>query len=256
MPDGAGAESPILVSEALRIVESGTEKKVPLRIFGAAGIVQHCPKYGYLFEELGRKLGDIDLASYDRYSSKVAQLIAGLGYEEDATVTAFGGGRLIFRRKSDGIHCDVFLGKLQMSHTISFEGRLEMDYPTVPLADLFLGKMQIYKLNEKDVIDTIVLLREHQVGPGEGENIDSGYISQLCAKDWGLWRTVTGNLDKVSGLLLGYGPLVDADRTDVAAKIVKLREAVESAPKNLSWRLRARVGDSRKWYNEVEDLYR
>lgn len=244
------------MNEALRIVESGAEKEIPLRIFGAAGIVQHCPRFSYLFAELGRKLGDIDLASYDRFSSKIAQLIAGLGYEEDMTMTAFGGGRLIFKRKSDGIHCDVFLGKLQMSHTISFERRLEVDYPTIPLADLFLAKMQIYKLNEKDVIDTVVLLREHEVAPGDGESINSKYVSELCAKDWGLWRTVTGNLDKVSALLPNYGKLSDADRADVAAKVAQFLEVIESAPKTLSWRLRARVGESRKWYNEVEDLYR
>ena len=256
MPPGAISDATILLDEALKIVELGKETAIPLRIFGAVAIVHHCPRYSYLFGMMGRKFGDIDLASYERYSSGVAQLIAGLGYEEDKTVTAFGGGRLIFRRQSDGIHCDVFLGRLQMSHTLSFEHRLELDYPTIPLADLLLAKMQIFKLNEKDAIDTIVLLREHRLASSDEEAVNSEYIAQLCAKDWGLWRTVTGNLAKVSALLHGYGALDDADKADVSEKIKTLLSSLESGPKSLGWKVRARVGESRKWYNEVEDLYR
>ncbi len=246
----------ILQDEAIRLVEAGRKENVPLRIHAAVAIAYHCPKYGHLMKTLGRKLGDIDLASYEKYASRIPALIDSLGYEEDVTVSAFGGGRMVFRRRTDGMHCDVFLGKLEMSHTLSFEGRIEVDYPTLPLADLFLSKMQIFKLNEKDVIDTVVLLREHRVGGEEPETIDSGYVSKLCSKDWGLWRTVTGNLAKVSTLLYGYTSLGEDDKGDVTAKVNALLRTLEEAPKSLAWKVRARVGESRKWYNEVEDLYR
>ena len=106
-----------LLEEAVKIVESGKDRRIPLRIFGAVAIVYHCPNYRYLFREMARQPGDIDLASYEKFSSGIAEILATMGYEEDLTVTAFGGGRLIFRRGSTGLHCDVFLGKLQMSHT-------------------------------------------------------------------------------------------------------------------------------------------
>jgi len=32
-------------------------------------------------DSLGRRIGDIDFASYDKYSSRVSQLIKGLGHE-------------------------------------------------------------------------------------------------------------------------------------------------------------------------------
>ncbi|MDA4121092.1 MAG: hypothetical protein OK404_01640 [Thaumarchaeota archaeon] len=256
MPDIPPPGAPAVVGEALRIVETAKEKRITLRMFGAAAIFQHCPKYGHLFQAMGRIPGDIDLASYDKYSSKVAEVIQGLGYEEDMTVTAFGSGRLIFSRTSDGLHCDVFLGKLEMSHVISFDHRLELDYPTVSLADLFLSKMQIFKLNEKDAVDTIVLLREHPMGPSDNETINSGYVIHLCSKDWGLWRTVNDNLKKVSALLPNYSALDKGDKDDVESKIASLLASLESVPKSLSWKVRARVGDSRKWYNEVDDVYR
>lgn len=246
----------VMVEEATKLVDIAKERDIPLRIFGATAIVYHCPVNSHLFTVLGRRPGDIDYVSYIKYASKIAQLMEGIGYEEDRTVTAFGGGRMVFRHEKDEKHCDVFLGKLEMSHTLSFEGRLEFDYPTVPLADLFLAKMQIFKLNEKDIIDTIVLLREHELAAGDRETINTDYVTKLCAKDWGLWRTVTGNLRKVAALLPGYSALPDSDKTDVSKKVEQLASTLESAPKSLSWKIRARVGESRPWYNEVEDLFR
>jgi hypothetical protein len=256
LPGDVQLEPSVLVNEAVRLVEASRRQGKVLRIHGAAAIRYHCPRQARLFGLLGRQPGDIDLAAYQKDTTKIAETISGLGYEEDRTVTAFGGGRLIFKRVSDGLHCDVFLGKLEMSHTLSFDGRLELDYPTVPLADLFLSKMQIFKLNEKDVIDTIVLLREHRVGKAEEDTVDSSYVCGLCARDWGLWRTVTGNLQKVGALLPTYSALSEDDKSDVSSKLRELSGAIDSAQKTLAWKLRARVGESRKWYNEVEDLYR
>ena len=48
--------------------------------------------------------------------------------------------------------------RLDFCHVIPWsEQRLQADAPTLPLAELQLEKMQIVKLNEKDVIDTVML---------------------------------------------------------------------------------------------------
>jgi len=78
-----------------------------------------------------------------------------------------------------------------------FLKRLEIDYPTISLADLLLEKMQIVKLNEKDILDTIVMLREHDVGEGDKETINSDRVSGLLSDDWGFYYTVTTNLGKI-----------------------------------------------------------
>ena len=38
--------------------------------------------------------------------------------------------------------------------------------PTLPLAELLLSKLQVVKINRKDVLDALVLLAEHPLGPG------------------------------------------------------------------------------------------
>jgi hypothetical protein len=243
--------------DAIQIIEASSSSGVLLRLLGALAFSIHCTKFGYLQRELGRSFTDIDFASYGKIRGKIVKLMTSLGYEEDFMVSRlYGSGRIVFHSKTGDRHCDVFLDKLEFSHDLPFEGRLEADFPTIPLAELLLEKMQIVKLNEKDVIDTIMLLREHQIGPGDKETINSDRISTLCAQDWGLWRTVTGNLKLVLELASKYSQLTKDDMSDITSKVGKLLEYIDTSPKTTRWKLRARVGESRKWYREVDELVR
>jgi hypothetical protein len=243
--------------DAIRIIEASGSANVLLRLLGALAFSIHCPKFGYLQQRLGRNFTDIDFASYGSKRGMIVKLMTSLGYDEDFMVSRlYGSRRIVFHSKSSDRHCDVFLDKLEFSHDLPFEGRLEADYPTIPLAELMLEKMQIVKLNEKDVIDTIMLLREHQIGEGDKETINSERISTLCAQDWGLWRTVTGNLKLVLEQASKYEQLSKGDMGDISSKIGKLLESIDAAPKTTRWKLRARVGESRKWYREVDELVR
>jgi hypothetical protein len=51
------------------------------------------------------------------------------------------------------------------------------------------------------------------------------------------------NLQRVLGLIPGYAVLTEADRSDVSEKIQALQARIDSQPKTLAWRLRARIGD-------------
>jgi len=137
---------------------------------------------------------------------------------------------------------------------IDFRKRLELDFPTISLADLMLEKLQIVRLTEKDMKDTIVLLRAHNVGKADGETIDSGYMAELGAKDWGLFYTMTTNLQKILGSLAGFAALQPQDRADVKSKIDSLLETIEKKDKSMQWKMRARIGTKRKWYNDVSEV--
>jgi len=71
----------------------------------------------------------------------------------------FGEFRLLFHDPVYGRHIDIFFEKLDFSHVLPLKGRLEAETLTLPLAELLLEKMQIAQINEKDLIDTIMLLR-------------------------------------------------------------------------------------------------
>ena len=241
--------------ELKRIIKASDEAGVLLRVIGSLAFQMHCPEYGYIQEAMGRAYTDIDFAAYRKQTKEIKALMSGLGYTENREVFIVSEGeRSIFDRSEIGLHVDVFYEKLDFCHTIRWEGRLEVDAPTIPLAEMVLEKMQIVQINEKDVIDTIMLLLEHPLGDIDNETINIKRIAELCSTDWGLWRTTTMNLDKVRKLAHGYEQLKDEQKAHVEAQIAAALDRIEQEPKSLAWRLRARVGDRVKWYKEVDEV--
>ncbi|HEY5671524.1 MAG TPA: hypothetical protein VIS10_16145 [Anaerolineales bacterium] len=243
-------------NELQRILEASSEAGLTLRVIGSLAFQIHCPSYGFLQQAMGRAYTDIDFAAYRKQAKDIKVLMAGLGYSEDREVFIVSeGDRAIFNNPDNGLHVDVFFDKLDFCHLISWNERLEVDSPTIPLAEMILEKMQIVKINEKDVIDTIMLLMEHPLGKVDEETINVDRIALLCAQDWGLWRTTTMNLDKVKQLAHTYSQLTDEQKQQVVSQVEAALERIENEPKNLAWRLRARVGDRVKWYKDVDEVH-
>lgn len=242
-------------NELKRIIKASDDSGILIRVIGSLAFQMHCPEYGYLQAALGRAYTDIDFAAYRKQSKQIQDLMTALGYTENREVfIASEGERAIYDKTNSGLHVDIFYEKLDFCHTIYWKDRLEVDSPTIPLTELLLEKMQIVQINEKDVIDTIMLLLEHPLGDTDMETINIKRTAALCASDWGLWRTTTMNLDKVKQLAHGYS-LLSADRkAKVEAQVNGILARLEQEPKPLTWRLRDRVGDHVKWYKDVDEV--
>ena len=252
-----GNANPDFLKEVYRILDAAKSENVRLRLLGALAFHIHCPKFSYMQEMLGRTFTDIDFISYRQESSRINTLFVDLGYQYDLRVRTLFGSRLVFYDASGtNRHCDVFLDKLEFCHDVDFRDRLDVDYPTVPLVELLLEKMQIVKLNEKDVIDTMMLLREHQVGDSDNETINADRLAKLTSRDWGLWKTITINLEKVRTAAQTNQKLSEEDRKDIDAKITALMKRVDDEPKSRGWKIRAQIGEKRKWYRDVDELVR
>lgn len=244
-------------AEGARIVAEGAKRDLHLRLLGAIAFQAHCPKFKYFTARLNRFLSDVDFAAYFSESSRINAMMRELGYEDQPMITAlWGHRRTIWDNKSTGLHVDIFLDKLEMNHDIEFQNRLDIDPLTISLPDMLLEKMQIVHLEEKDTVDTTMLLREHEVGKSDPETIDAGYIAKLLADDWGFYYTFTTNLKKVGDKLATYQELTKEDRDDVTGKIEKLQKIIDNQPKSMRWKLRARVGPTKKWYRDVEEVRR
>mgnify|MGYP001066679403 CR=1 FL=1 len=259
METGQGASDleRLMMTEAERLIAEGKNRNLHLRLLGAMAFQVHCPKYSYLSTKLSRALSDIDFAAYRKQGPQIGKMMRELGYIDQPMVTAmFGHMRMIWDNKSSGLHVDIFFDKLEMNHDVTFNNRLELEELTIPLADMLLEKMQIVHINEKDIVDTIMLLREHTVGDAGPETIDARYVAKLLSNDWGFYYTATTNLKKIEGRLAGYHELTEEDRADVSAKIQTLLKIIEDEPKTLAWKMRARVGTKNKWYRDVEEVTR
>jgi hypothetical protein len=252
----AAAERSKFEAEVRRIVEAASAAGLTVRLLGSLAFQIHCPRYGYLQAEMGRAYTDIDFAGYSGQAKGVRELLAGLGYQEDREVfVVTEGGRAIFEDRARRLHVDVFYERLDFCHIIPWNGRLEVDSPTLPLAELLLEKMQIVKINEKDVIDTILLLLEHSLGESDAETVNMARVARLCAEDWGLWRTTTMNLDKVRRLAQNYSQLSVDQKAHIDRQVQTALRRLETEPKTIAWRLRARVGDRVKWYKDVDEVH-
>jgi hypothetical protein len=244
-----------LEREVDRVVEAVAARGRPIRVLGSIGVAIHCPDAQSLLPSFERTYADIDFAAYQRDARDVSAAIVGLGYTEDREVLIVSEGRRsIFEHGSAQVHLDVFYDRLEFCHVIPLAGRLEADAPTIPLAELLLSKLQIVKLNEKDVVDTILILLDHPLGAGDDDTIDLDRIASLCADEWGLWRTLTMNLEKVAALGSTYPQLRDDQRARVAATIAELKHAIDTVPKPFAWRVRDRVGDRRQWWTDVDEV--
>ena len=250
------SERLIFENELKRIIQASDEAGISLRVIGSLAFQIHCPQFGNLQAAMGRAYTDIDFAAYRKQTKEIQELMAALGYSENREVFIVSEGeRAILDKPEVGLHVDVFYEKLDFCHIIRWEGRLEVDAPSIPLAEMLLEKMQIVQINEKDVIDTIMLLLEHPLGDNDNETINTKYIAELCGNDWGLWRTTTMNLDKVRQLAQGYEQLTAEQKARIDEQIKTALARLEQEPKSLAWRLRARVGDRVKWYKEVDEVH-
>jgi hypothetical protein len=119
---------------------------------------------------------------------------------------------------------------------------------------MLLEKMQIVQINEKDIIDTVMVLLEHPLGDEDNETINIKRVAGLCSTDWGLWRTTTMNLDKVRQLAQGYEQLTGEQKDIIDSQVKAALARIDQEPKSLAWRLRARDGDRVKWYKDVDEV--
>lgn len=242
-------------NELKRILEASDKAGILLRVIGSLAFQMHCPKFGGLQAAMGRAYTDIDFAAYSKQTQQIQAMMAGLGYVDNREIfIASEGERAIFDKPDTGLHVDVFYEKLDFCHTIYWKDRLEVDSPTIPLAELLLEKMQIVQINEKDIIDTIMLLLEHPLGDIDEETINIKLVARLCASEWGLWRTTTMNLEKVKQLAGHYTQLTPGQKTKVTLQVDEILTRLNSEPKMIAWRIRDRVGDRIKWYKEVDEV--
>jgi hypothetical protein len=243
--------------EGERLVGEAKKRNLHLRLLGAIAFQAHCPKFNFLTTRLNRVLSDVDFAGYHKESRRISAMMKELGYEDQPMVSAlWGDRRTIWDNPSNGMHVDIFFDKLEMNHNVSFQDRLDIDPLTISLADMLLEKMQIVHINEKDIVDTTMLLREHDVDGATPEAIDARYIAKLLSSDWGFYYTFTTNLNNVRRRVPAYQELSEEDRADVVGKIDKLLKIMEDEPKTMGWKMRARVGAGRKWYRDVEEVTR
>jgi hypothetical protein len=255
------------LAESMRIVELADQKGLLVRLMGGMAIRAHAPAWP---ARTRRTEVDLDFATRSRDRSAFYALLEAEGYAPDKRHNAlFGTSQAYFVDIARERPVDVLVDRLEMCHRLDFGDRLASSSPTLPLADLLLTKLQVVRINRKDVLDALILLAEHPLGDDDGApdartglgTISVPRIVSITSNDWGWWRTVTGNLDVLDRFLGSELTPEDLDlgeartiRFQPGAQVAELRAAIDAAPKSTRWRLRSRIGDRQTWYREPEEM--
>lgn len=239
-----------LNDEADRILKGAEEKGITLRLLGGMAVSVRCPSASK--PPLSRRYVDIDVMGRRKEVAKINQLFKELGYKARERFNALHGSRLIFNDMKNQRRVDVFLDVFQMCHKFDFRDRLALEPKTIPVSDLLSTKLQIVEINEKDIKDIFAIFLDHDVSEdNEPGSIDERYVSKLCADDWGVYKTFTTNLEKLAGYTESIG-LDQEQRKLVMDRAGKLKDSIEAAPKSMGWRMRATVGERKRWYELPE----
>ena len=266
----------VFMSESKAITEAAKNEGLTLRIIGGLGIALHCQQFIEFAKKLGRtgtgvikgqEYSDLDFIAYRKQRDKVKEFFGKIGYvKRRATLSSAASERQIYYHPKGWFYVDVFFDQLLVAnHPVDFRGRLELDYPTITVTDMLLEKVQMWEaFGVKDLKDCMFLLKAHDVKEhSEKEGLDASYIAKILAQDWGFWYTAITNLQNIRRFIseldklgsetqINPALITDDERSGINQKINALLSRIETEPKSFGWKMRAKVGTKKQWYNHVE----
>ena len=245
------------VEETRRILEAAAEARLIIRSIGGVGVALIAPTIGRL--EPRRSYHDIDLVA-PAGTPPITRLMTALTYEPARDFNTLNGSERLLFHDAGGRRVDVFIDTLRMCHELPFRERLGLEaWPwTLPAADLLLSKLQIVEQTDRDAQDVMGLLADHELAESDRDGIELQRIRAVCGNDWGWWRTVDDNLERL--IARWIEPTTTDESAPVGARARALdraralREALDACPKSIGWRTRAAVGSRIRWYDLPEEV--
>lgn len=250
---GAFLPTAALLREAQALLASARDAGITLRLTGGLAVRLHCSESVGWLDRRGRGHRDVDFVGISEERKQLRAFMQQHGFQVDRQILiAAEGRRYSFWNESGEWKIDVFIDNLEFCHRLAVAERLRLDYPTIPLADLLLSKLQIVEPGEPDVLDIVALLGEHELSrsSGDPELIDTRHIGEVLGRDWGFYHTVMTNLhvlEHTAGGGCHELPLREA----VLRRVRRLRTMLTDTPKTVKWKLRSLIGTRVKWYKDV-----
>jgi hypothetical protein len=239
-----------VAAEGRRLALAAHARELSLRLLGGVAVWCTCPSARV--PPLQRDYGDSDFIGRGGERKAITAFMEEQGYEADRMFNALHGAtRLNFHDPARGRPVDVLLDRFTMAHELDLRESVSSDGLTIAPADLLMTKLQVVSINDKDVRDVLALLVDHDLSERDGD-LSLRRILDLTANDWGLEHTIHRSLATVAELAEPIG-LPTEQLESVRRRIDALAEALHSAPKGRKWKLRARVGERVKWYEEPEE---
>ena len=237
------------LGRAIPILEKARKENVNLKLIGGLAIACMAKEGSKKFR---REYKDLDFFGLNSSKKGITEIFKDSDMKPNTTFNALHGAtRLIYFDNELLCSVDVLIDEFKMCHAINLKDRMLPSYYTIPPSDLLLTKMQTVKTTENDLKDIAALLSDFGVGKRDTEGeLDGCRIARLLSEDWGFYTTFEHNVRQ----LLTYV----SSRSDCEVPICRIKaiwDMIESAPKSFKWKMRAKVGEKVKWYEEPEESH-
>jgi hypothetical protein len=243
-----------LMNHAVALCQATETVGIKFRLFGSCAVRIKCGSNSRILDSALRYPKDIDAVVYRDDRNRLCRLLRERGWDEDIELTTQTDGlqlRFIYSREKTML--DVCVDSLRFAQTLPLQERLEVDCPTISAVDLLLSKLQIFNLTEADVIDTLALLNAVPPERGNSLAIDLDRIAQIVSTSWSWYHSVTLSLQRVREAAMGSPHyLVDNGQELALARLKTIENTIVTVKKSSRWRLRAILGESVPWFNQVE----
>lgn len=236
------------LENAWRQINAETEKtKTILRVMDSLAIWLSCPNARALLAPPDKR--QLDFAARAGQRESIRRALERAGYQTNqAPEEFFTSPRLLFTNFARGVIAEVHLDKFAMYHQLDLTPFLAQEGATLAETALALARLQWVEMSEPTLRELCALLLTHTTSTSSAPGkIDLSFIARLCGDDWGWYRTLTMNLQRV--MAFAVRTITSDDKVIIIERADQIRQAVESAPKSLRWQARARVGDNVRWYD-------
>jgi hypothetical protein len=151
---------------------------------------------------------------------------------------------------------DIYFGRLRFNHEVPSPYFDRDNQYTLPITQLLLSKLAIVELNEKDKIDIISILAEHELGDSKGKEIlQTRILKKVWCRGWKSWgtaRTCLLNIHAVRDYVHGLLPTEELPAMQICEKLDELEGVILKWPKSFSWKVRKLLGPKIAWFNQVQ----
>jgi len=228
---------------AVQIIDMAESRGVRLRLLGGLAFKSLCPSAND--SHYFRENKDIDLMGKREDTKDIMKTMETLGYKPRDVFNKLNmGQRLIYYDLGNRRRVDIFLDEFVMCHRFNFKESILAGTYTLPVTQLVMTKLQVVEKTDKEYLDLLAVFRDFPVTE-VGGGIRGDEIADLCSKDWGMYTTFRKSLEATSA----RAQILDAGERDrIVPRIRALLGMMESRPKSLSWKMRARIGEKARWY--------
>lgn len=244
----------VLLDRAKNIINNAEKENMTIRLLGGLALYVLTPSC-HSNVKLSRKYKDIDFVTKRNNISKLTRLLDKHDFKPERRFNALHGETrlLYFDSEDKSIQVDIFVDEFNQCHKLDIlKDADEMTYTITP-TQLFLTKLQIVDLNEKDVKDLVLMLlawdfNNYKLG------FDKEYLSYIYSIDWGLYTTSMDTLRKVERLINQY---IDGDDLlRVKNMIDEIKILMIDTRKTWRFKLRDKIGRKISWYDIPEEVKR